>query len=1507
MLLGYTVTASQSPATIHPGSAGQVLIAVSITNNDALMSHNLNSLRLTNTSTGLGPQANLDAELGTCRLYRDNGNGSFDAGDVLLKQSTAAAGAVLFSGLSQSLPPGSAVPLLVVTDIPLAARDGDALDLAIQSSSDVTFDASGVLSSTFPLAPAGSFPVDGMVAAQIGVGASGSGNILAGTSNALALNVLIPANGYQADQLQQLAIDNSGTALPGSDITALRAWVDDGNGLFDPAHDRLLGPMAYTGARWQLTGLAEALPVSGLRLFFSIDVGDQATEGRTIHLGLPPLPDPGVSVASANDGPIDRRAESPLERVVSTANRVTLSAASVPSATVRPGDPAVLLLHVRAANSYSTTQTLDHLTVTNAGIGGTILERDRELQSLTLRLDGNGDGVLGTTIEDPPIGSAFFVDGEATFANLGLGIATGSVRELFVTGAVSLTGATDGDTLSTRIQSALDVGFADTTRVVASWPLDSRARAAVDGMVAAQVAMGGTSSASLAPGDSEQVALDLTIPRNGRLNDTLQGLAIVNLGSAADTNFAGIRLWRDGGDAVFSGGAGDDQDLGPLAWTGTAWQSAPLSEVLSPAGARLFAVVRISATARDSATVRLAVPVGGITVASGNDGPLDQPLATNAMRVISNSPLLASLQISPSTSTIGQSLAVSMVVRNLGSETIQNVAPSVLAASGSGSITLASGPTPPSVNLVPGASDTLRWSYVASGAGSVQLSGDAQGTGSPSGAPHTSLVASSNPHEVFAAAESLAATIATVLPGTVARGQAGLALFDVQLTGGGPGSAPIRVRGLRIGLESDVGTPLAPTRLFARADVHHGAASLVSTTTFDSTVSVVALTFASPLVLGSGESADLLVGCDLLPSTSVTAFRAVILDSTWIASEDANTSASVPVRLSSGAFPVRTRIAQIVEAAQELDVTALPGTARHAESGQSGIPLLGIRLVSPGTGGITSDVRVSALAIDASDTLGATLPMLASVLSQIGVRTAVQSLASRAIVASDGARIVLQLNPPLSVPVNTPVDVFFDGTIAATALPGAFRLRLADSTRFDASDANTRDRVAPLFASDPLPGSTVFIEAAAETLLVRGLARFPAGARAGDTTVVALDVVLHHPGASGTAPILLDSLVVASRSETRQPLVPSTYLGRVRVLWDGGIAGTQNNPPASGNTTAVALGAHALLPGDSATVELIVDLAAIAPEGFLELALAGDGVRAVDAYTGARVAIVPDPGELPLVSGLVRIQAPARVLVVGLHDEMPEVLARDGREVQVATVTLTNPAAPGAGAIVIDHLTLRAADSGMQPIALGAGVRQLRALADGQAWAQSGSLTSDSTTALLASSTALQIAPGASSTVEIRLTLQSGPASGSLRVGLDQAGVGVVQPASALLQVQVQPVAGQAFTLWTQAGGFSPLDLRASYSNFPNPFAAGRDRTTFAYYLAQPSRVWLRILTLEGESVATLIDGVARSAGIQQADRWDGRNGAGRVVRNGVYVAELTVRDDGGRTDRVLRKVAVVR
>src|SRR6185295_2830073 len=297
----------------------------------------------------------------------------------------------------------------------------------------------------------------------------------------------------------------------------------------------------------------------------------------------------------------------------------------------------------------------------------------------------------------------------------------------------------------------------------------------------------------------------------------------------------------------------------------------------------------------------------------------------------------------------------------------------------------------------------------------------------------------------------------------------------------------------------------------------------------------------------------------------------------------------------------------------------------------------------------------------------------------------------------------------------------------SSALVGPFQTQLGDSATFDAIDASNEGPVPAVYATTPIAGPIITVEGPADTLAASGTPRFPTQTTVGKPDVHALTARLRHPDAPGTARIRVDSLYVQVRDELRQPLVPAAYLDELRVLWNGVEIASVPNPPSFGGTIGVALPSPMLEPGDTAAVDLRVDISAAAPAGYLELAVFASGIRAADADLGQPVTVVPEGGdEFPLISGLTRLVPPARELVVDLESRMPATLAADGDTVTVGTVTLQNIAAAGSDSIFLDHVTLRAADRDFGTVAFGSAASGAVAYVAGVPWAQSGTLTADS-------------------------------------------------------------------------------------------------------------------------------------------------------------------------------------
>ncbi|HTM01670.1 MAG TPA: DNRLRE domain-containing protein [Candidatus Omnitrophota bacterium] len=1508
---GISVTAAQVPSSVLPGARNVVLANLTVTNHYP-DTRTVRSLRLTNRSVGLGDQDQLDDELGETALYKDDGDGALESGaDTLLVATSALSGSVTFAPLAMTLAPGSTARLLVTSSIPLDARDGDSLDVSLDDSTSVTFVRVPFFRTGWPLRPPGVFAVDGMAADQIRLMPGAGGNLLAGSSNNPTLEFIVPPNGYRPDLLQKLAVVNFGTAEAANDITRLRAWVDDGDSTFDASRDRLLGDLVNTGDRWQRTGLAETIPLGGLCLFVTVDLSDLARQGRTVQLGIPFGLDAGIGVQSGNSGPRDRAVRSLVERAVSTVDRVTLTAADVESTVVHPGDRRVLLHHFVITNSYADPRTLTSVAFTNATLGpGGTAARDGEIESATLRLDGDGDGLLGDPAVDRPLGTSFFSGGRAAFTGLSAPIPAGAAVHLFLVADVARSGARDGDVLAAKVAGPLDVGFKEPTTTTAAWPIDSRARATVDGLMAAQITNIGAAGVTIGPGDGPVLALNVVVPWNGYETDTLRNVAVVNLGSATPaTGLQELRLWRDGGDGIFSAGGGDDVDLGAMLPDSSAqvWRSPFLSEAVEGAGRRLFVSLGTSATARDSVTVRLAIPFGGIQMETGDDGPLDARVENEQAILISTSPLLATLETATAASTVGQPITVRMIVRNVGAETVTGILPGPLRTSGTAGTVLDAAPGSP-VDLAPAAVDTFLWTYHSTSAGDVRFQGGAEGTGAETGLIRRAVETPSNVHRVYLAAAELALFPVQSMPFNVTRGQTGVVPFSLTLTnGGGSGASDIRLRSFRLHLQDETGAGIVPAALLSHVSVNEGTNVYLSRSSLETTGSELNLTLASPLRITAQEPVTLSIRVDIADSTTVPAFRVLLADSTEILAEDATSGAPVTVRHEGGSFPVASGLARLAADATELSVASLGGAASRVAIGTTGVPLATFRLGNVGVAGITSDVQVNRIGVTVADTAGVPLAQAASYLSRIVVRAGFQTFATQPVPAGAGPGVTLVLSPPLAVPAGTPVDLFLDGDVPDSARVGAFRLILQPPSSFEAQDANSRDSVSVRYTGAPW-GVAVLVEAPARFVAARGTALFPASAVAGERDLAALRVVLRHPGSPGTGRVRADSLLVQVRDETRTARVPDLFLDRLRLFQDGVEVLNVTSFPVAAVPVAVPLTGPLLEPGDSAAFTLVADLSPSAPASFLELAIAGSGILASDANSGQPVIAAPEPGvDFPLVSGLTHIASPARDLMARLVDRMPAALAVDGREVVTGVLTLRNAASAGSGSIRVDRLRVRACDPAFRALAVGAAARRVAAYVNGTPWAESDSLSADSTEATLSAAAPLDVDAGRTVSVELRLVPQPAPSAASFRIGIDAAGVGVVQPGSALLTVQVSPEAGTAFPMWTESGSFTPASLAASWGNFPNPFAAGREATSFVYYLASSADVTLRIWTPAGEGVATLLDRAPRGAGLHQADAWNGRNGRGDVVRNGVYVAELIVKYADGSTERARRKVAVVR
>lgn len=155
-------------------------------------------------------------------------------------------------------------------------------------------------------------------------------------------------------------------------------------------------------------------------------------------------------------------------------------------------------------------------------------------------------------------------------------------------------------------------------------------------------------------------------------------------------------------------------------------------------------------------------------------------------------------------------------------------------------------------------------------------------------------------------------------------------------------------------------------------------------------------------------------------------------------------------------------------------------------------------------------------------------------------------------------------------------------------------------------------------------------------------------------------------------------------------------------------------------------------------------------------------------------------------------------------------------------------------------------------------------------------------------------------TLLLDVTLAAGLEAGDVGLRLAAEGDVVARDNLTGTAVPVRATGGLPF----QALDSRRVTLFAKAHGYPNPFRAGRESVLLAYRLGADASVRVRIVTLLGELVRELSfpsGGVGGARGLNEVP-WDGTNGAGAMVKPGVYVARI---EGGGVNESV--KVGVRR
>jgi len=1092
------------------------------------------------------------------------------------------------------------------------------------------------------------------------------------------------------------------------------------------------------------------------------------------------------------------------------------------------------------------------------------------------------------------------------FDDLDIGLDPRKISYLFVTYDLPLS-VSDSSTVDLGLFDATDITVEPFGSLVeGDFPLNSPGTDAADGMIARQISLGNVPPYNASPNNENIPAMTFAIPSNGIWPDALDFVTIENQGTAVGgTDVARVRLWKEAGGDPAKFDAGEEDPLDDLGWNGSSWRnSSPMGEPIPISGLRVHVTFSVTANPGDGTTVRARLPLDGLHVASGNDGPIDKTLTNSTQQTISTDPLIATLLADQPSYSSGQTIVLSMMTRNEGLDTLYGVHPSIVTLGGTGGASLASLPNPAVVDLDPGSNTTFVWTYSADTAGDATFCARAYSADSTGLSEETctgTVVIQNRPSGVSVALTNLA-------PSTADRGQDAVKLFKLQTQYATADSltAPVHFAGILVRCEDGSGAPLAPNTVLNRIVFAGPGGMDHAFSVADSTNATLRLTLSQPMVIQPGAALTLGVDGDISNTAVFTSLVMKVETLGDIGLSDANDGTALTTT-SFNAFPWATTPLSVNSPAESLLVDSENGATMNANVGQENVRVFTIDLAHPGDPN-SARVIVTGLRLGFFDLSGTAITP-GSVVRRLRIAAGASVLFDDDVVSGTGPALAATLHTPLVLPPGSSqaLDVYADLKIIPQS--GGFFMVLANPGSVSARDINTNEWVRvgaaqPSARDFPFSSDRVVFQNPASGLLAGFVDKLPRAILSSVRSVPVMDIIVTQENIPDASAVRVDSLSFQFQFPGGAPAVPGDYFGALIITHDGDTVGVETPLGGASPVAECRLSEPVIVaPAESETLSVFVDTKALFSPADIEVRVEQEGIVIHDANDGTRVFGLA--GAFPFIAGPASLQLPSSRVSAGLVSRVPANIAAEESNLDVLDLIVKNGDSAGRTSIELETVRVRAQNgkgSTIDPTRLARGAR----LITRDSTVVDGAIHSSEIVFTLPSDL-VRIASASSDTVSIVLDVDTDLDDANFRLVVeDSASIGVYDDLAGN-RIPVGTLGDTGFPLTTRWVHVLGQSAQAAYTNYPNPFAAGREHTTITYYLEQRSTVTMKLYTVWGAPVATLVDSKSEDAGLHQDVKWNGRNGDGDVVNNGVYFLVLEIRGENGNNATLKRKVGVIR
>lgn len=502
-------------------------------------------------------------------------------------------------------------------------------------------------------------------------------------------------------------------------------------------------------------------------------------------------------------------------------------------------------------------------------------------------------------------------------------------------------------------------------------------------------------------------------------------------------------------------------------------------------------------------------------------------------------------------------------------------------------------------------------------------------------------------------------------------------------------------------------------------------------------------------------------------------------------------------------------------------------------------------------------------------------------------------------------------NYPYMVVSNGVTNTGFNNTLQLFAdfLPNtslnSFRVVVQSPTDMTGVDPNTGN-VVHAAGSFPLQSSSAAFQYPATIIsAVLNASGATTQVSKGSTGNSAFQIVLNNPGATSTGIAQLTKLSFTLTDGSGNAVTPNTALRWIHID-DGRF--TYLSRSVTESTGNAVFCDNMLLPVNLAIsnpVTLFVKYDVVAGNGlpttlqFHVPSFAGWTVIQA-GNNSSSVSITGSPFNSPSIPVVALFQ-------VTHASRVPPLIVKGQKAVPFLDLSLNHPGPDPVGPVLIHSLAFHLQDRNGAAVEAANAFQNPRLQIGDTIPDQTFSFSGNKVTIAFSSGITLNpSSPGNTAVLSFLTDISSSCPSDSLELRLESPNDFAATQPSDLNRIVFAQAYGDTYPMTTGVVSLQSIDLKGSFTNFPNPFKAETGATRFTYWLTQSGTVHLRIFSLAGIPVRKLITGESRNAGLNTQDTWDGRNDSGRMVLNGVYLAVLEV-DASGAKSTVKRFVAVVK